>query len=148
VATIENSITIARPISDVYRTVTNYDDDEQMKQWRTSIVNIGITAGNPLRTGSMIAMTKQFRGSGIFVNADVTDLQRNKRVELKGMHGRFPFVRSIEFAPSGRETVIRDHIELRTPWFFFFYTPILTGALNRQVKREWEALKQMLESES
>jgi len=146
VATIENSVTIAHPISDVYRTVTNYDAPEEMKQWRQSIENIGITAGSPLRTGSMIAMTKRFRGSSIFVNLDVTDLQRNKRVELKGMHGRFPYVRSIEFSPSGRETVIRDKIELRTHWIFFLYTPFLTNALTRQVKQEWQALKQMMES--
>jgi len=147
VATIENSITIGRPISDVYRTVTDFSNSERMKAWRTSVQSIGITAGDPLRTGSMIAMTKHFLGSAIFVNVDITDLQRNKRVELKGMHGRFPYVRSIEFAPSGRETVVRDHIEIRTPWIFFFYTPFLTSSLKRQTQQEWQALKEMLESE-
>lgn len=145
-ATIENSITIAKPISDVFKTVTHYDAPEEMQQWRSAIQNIGITAGNPLRTGSMIAMTKRFRGSPIFVNLDVTDLQRNKRLEIKGMHGRFPYVRSIEFSPSGRETIIRDKIELRTSWIFFFYNPFLTNALTRQVKQEWAALKNFLES--
>ncbi len=145
-AKIESSITIGKPISDVYGAVTAYDSPDEMKQWRTAIQSIGITAGNPLRTGSMIAMTKQFLGSSIFVNADVTDLQRNKRVELKGMHGRFPFTRSIEFSPSGRETVIRDKIEVRTSWIFFFYAPFLTSNLNRQVKQEWQALKQLLEN--
>ena len=144
-ATIETSITIGKPISDVYRAVTAYDSPGEMQKWRTAVQSIGITAGSPLRTGSMIAMTKMFLGSKIFVNVDITDLQRNKRIELKGMHGRFPFTRSIEFSPSGRETIIRDKIDVRTSWVFFFYTPFLTSNLTRQVKQEWQALKQLLE---
>lgn len=144
-ADIEHQITIARPINEVYKAATDYGNTEGLQEWQSDLKTIGITAGDPLRTGSMIGMTKRFMTSVIFVNADVVELQRNKRFELSGIHGRFAFRREIEFTPSGRETVIKDKITLRVGWFFFWYRPFVTGALRNQTAKEWQKLKQLLE---
>jgi hypothetical protein len=109
-------------------------------------VNIGITAGDPLRSGSMIAMTRRFLGASIFVNADVLEVQRNKRIELQGIHGRFRFRREIEFTPDARSTKINDKITVQTGIIFFWYRPILLGALRRQIEQEWQNLKKLLEA--
>lgn len=146
-ATIEYSISIARSVSDVYSAATAYDDPDAMKQWRSDIETIGITAGSPLRSGSMIAMTKHFNGSKIFINFDILDLQRNKYVKLQGMHGRFPYTREIDFGVNGRETNVKDVIVVNTSWLFFWYAPLLSRALEAQIKREWETLKRQLEAQ-
>lgn len=145
-ADIEHQITIAHPITEVYRAVTDYENPEVLQSWQRDLRTLGITAGDPLRTGSMIAMKRRFLGSDIFVNLDVTDLQRNKRFELKGIHGRFAYQREIEFAPSGRETLINDKINLRASWFLFWYRPFVRSAIQRQTRREWENLKRQLEA--
>src|SRR5262245_52671691 len=124
-ADIEHQVTIARPIGEVYNAVTAYEDSAALQLWQPELEAVGVTAGKPLRTGSMIAMTRRFMGSRIFVNVDVIELQRNKRFEIKGVHGRFPFRREIEFAPSGRDTLIRDSITLRIGWLFFWYRPFV-----------------------
>lgn len=144
-ADIEHQVTIARPISEVYKAVTDYGDTEAMQEWQSDLKTVGITAGDPLRTGSMIGMTKRFISSIIFVNVDVSELQRNKRFEIQGVHGRFFLRREIEFTPSGRETVIKDKITLRVGWFLFWYRPIVKGALRSQTEKEWQKLKQLLE---
>jgi hypothetical protein len=94
----------------------------------------------------MVAMSRRFKGSKIFLNVDVIDLQRNKRLELKGIHGRFPYHREIEFSPSGRETLINDKITLRVGWLFFWYGPFVRSALSRQTAQEWQNLKTLFES--
>ena len=143
-ADIEHSITVNNNLVEVYKAVTGYEDDPGLKAWQTSLKSIGVTAGNPIRTGSMIGMKRQFIMSEIFVNVDVVDLQRNKRFDLKGVHGRFPFRREIEFSPDGRETQIKDRIWLKTGWLFFWWRPFVISALKNQTAQEWQNLKQML----
>ena len=92
----------------------------------------------------MIAMKRHFILSEIFVNADIVDFQRNKRFDLKGMHGRFPFRREIEFTPNGLETKVTDRIWLKTGFFFFWWRPFVISALKSQTDQEWQNLKQML----
>ena len=145
-ADIEHQISIARPISDVFNAATQYEDETALRQWQTSIVSLGVTAGKPLRTGSMIGMTKRFMSGKVFVNFDVIDLQRNKRFEVKGVHGRFAFRREIEFSPSGRDTTIRDQITLQIPWLYILFRPFVRAALIKQTGQEWLALKKLLET--
>lgn len=145
-ADIEHQITISRPITDVYKAVTAYDDTEALQKWQTDLKNVGVTAGDPLRTGSMIGMTKRFMTSDIFVNFDVVEFQRNKRFDLQGVHGRFPFRREIEFNPNGRETIISDKITVRIGWIFFWYRPFVMSAIKSQTAQEWQNLKQHMEA--
>lgn len=144
-ADIEHSITVSSNLVEVYKAVTAYDDADSIKEWQTSIKSLGVTAGSPLRTGSMIAMKRQFIMSEVFMNVDVTDLQRNKRFDLQGIHGRFSFRREIEFSPSGRETVIKDRIWLKTGILFFWWRPFVLAALKGQISKEWASLKQLMD---
>jgi hypothetical protein len=144
-ADVEHKITIARPVSDVFKAVSDYENTEAMKQWQPAIKSLGITEGKPLRTGSMIAMTRRFMGRDVFVNTDVLDLQRNKRFELQGMHGSFRFRREIEFVPNGRDTNINDKITIQSNFLWFWYRPFLLNALRSQTAQEWKSLKKQLE---
>lgn len=141
-ARIEHSVTIDKPLFDVYQRVADF---EARKSWQPDLLNVGITAGNPLRAGSMIAMERRFMGRRVFVNVDVIDIQRNKLLDLKGVHGIFPYTRTIEFSSSGRSTTIRDTINIRTSLLYFWYTPFLTNALRSQTKSEWANLKKQME---
>lgn len=139
-ADIEHKLVIPHPISEVYTHVIEYENPDSMRRWQGDLISVGVTAGNPLRTGSMIGITRRFRGSTVFVNLDVIDLQRNKRFEVKGVHGRFAFHRIIEFSPNGRETNIHDQINLHMPWFFAPFRPLMHGSLSKQTEKEWLAL--------
>ncbi|MEO1644970.1 MAG: hypothetical protein AAFR67_07270, partial [Chloroflexota bacterium] len=83
-ADIEIKTTLSANVSEVYNVVTDYEADAQLREWQTEVKSVGVTAGKPMRTGSMIALTKSFLGSDVFVNFDVIDMQRNKRFEVKG----------------------------------------------------------------
>ena len=49
----ENQILIERPVSDVFKYVGDFKNDVH---WR-NVKNVGITSGDPIRAGSMVAMT-------------------------------------------------------------------------------------------
>ena len=144
-ASIEHSITIQRPLFDVFRMVIDF---ETIQSWQPDMLSVSITSGDPLRPGSMISMVRRFMGRPISVNVDVLDFQRNKIIELTGVHGNFPYRRVMEFASASRETIIRDKIIVRAPWFYFWYTPFLMRAMTNQTKGEWNRLKAQLETQS
>lgn len=144
-AVIEQTIKINRPFSDVFKQIADFDNLQGQKAWQPTLTAANVTAGSPIRAGSSVSMRKQLMGGSIFINADVVDFQRNKRIELKGVYGRFRFTRAIELATGGRETTIRDTFDLRTPWFYFWYSPFFVSALRRQNNAEWERLKALLE---
>ena len=144
-ADIDHKLNIARPVSDVFKAATDYENVEAIKTWQPAVKSLGITEGSPLRTGSMIAMSRAFMGGKTFVNLDVLDYQRNKRFEVQGIHGSFRFRREIEFVPNGRETSISDKISVQTGFIWFWYRPFLLAALKNQTAQEWQSLKKQLE---
>jgi uncharacterized membrane protein len=139
---IDQSITIQKPLFDVFKTATDY---EQYPTWQTGVSLVKLTSGDPIRTGTMLYMEKQFLGGKTFVNADIVEFQRNKSIEMQGIHGRFRFKRIIDFSSSGRDTVIRERFEMNTGCLYFWYNPILQSALTNQIKQEQALLKKKLE---
>ena len=137
----ETKVLVNRPVFQVFRYVGDFNNDVN---WR-NVHNVGITSGDPIRTGSMVAMTRRIMGRKGFVNSDVTDFERNKKIVLKGSYWGFPFVSTIIFDHRGQQTNVRETLEIRTRWFFWFgifFNMTLKGVL----RREWEALKQLLDS--
>lgn len=139
---VDLQVTISRPLFDVFKKAVDFD---ALTTWQPHVSLVKVTEGTPLRSGSMLYMEKKFGMGQIFVNADVIDLQRNKLIELKGVHGRFRFHRMTEFSSSGAgQTLIRDRFTLQTGWIFFWYNGWLRSTLESQLKAEWDMLKRAL----
>lgn len=138
----ETQVLINRPVFQVFRYVGDFNNDAH---WR-NVQNIGMTNGDPIRTGTMLAMTRRIAGRGGFVNCDVTDYERNRKIELKGSYWGFPFVSTMTFEHRGQQTNVRETLDIRTRWFFWFgifFNLTLKGVL----RRELEQLKQVLDSQ-
>ncbi len=139
----ETQVLINRPVFQVFRYVGDFNNDVH---WR-NVQNIGMTNGDPIRTGTMLAMTRRIMGRGGFVNCDVTDYERNRKIELKGSYWGFPFVSTMTFEHRGQQTNVRESLYIRTRWFFWFgifFNLTLKGVL----RRELDQLKQVLDSQS
>ena len=72
----ENQVLIDRSIFDVFKYMGDFKNDTH---WR-NVKGIGITSGDPIRPGSMVAMTRSLWGRKGFVNGDVTEYERNKKI--------------------------------------------------------------------
>ena len=137
----ETQVLINRPVFQVFRYVGDFNNDVN---WR-NVKNVGITSGDPIRTGSMVAMTRRILARNGFVNCDVTDYERNKKIELKGSYWGFPFVSTITFEHRGQQTNIKETLDIRTRWFFWFGI-FFNLTLKGVSRREWDKLKQVLDS--
>jgi hypothetical protein len=136
---IEQTVSIQKPLFDVFRAATDF---AAWGNWQNGVRNVALISADPIRAGTMVSME---RGS-TFINADVTEYQRQKTLSLSGVWGRFRFTRHIEFSATGRETIIRDKMSVQTGFLWFWYNPILTARLNGQIKSDWANLKKQLET--
>ena len=137
----ENQATINRPVFQVFKYVGDFNNDVH---WR-NVQGVGITSGDPIRAGSMVAMTRRLMGRKGFVNCDVTDYERNRKIELKGSFWGFPFVNTITFEHRGQQTHIRETLDIRTRWMFWFGI-FFNMFLKSTLRKEWDALKLLLDS--
>ncbi len=137
----ENQVLINRPVFQVFQYVGDFDNEVN---WR-NVQNVGITSGNPVRAGTMVAMTRRIVGRKGFVNSDVTDFERNKKIELKGSYWGFPFVSTLTFEHRGQQTNVRETLDIRTRWMFWFgfYFNLTLKSL---LRRELDNLKQILDT--
>lgn len=137
----ENHILIDRPIFDVFKFMGDFTNDPQ---WR-GVRGVGITSGDPIRPGSMVAMTRPLMGRKGFMNGDVVEYDRNKKIEMKGSFWGFPFVYTATFERRGQQTNIIEIFDVRTRWMVWFAL-FFNLSLGKTLARELANLKQVLES--
>jgi len=138
--TFENQVLIDRPVYDVFKYVGDFTNDAE---WR-NVDRIGITSGDPIRTGTSVAMTRRILGRKGFVNGDVIEYDRNKKIELKGAYWGFPFTRTVIFEHRGQQTSLKEIINIRTRWMVWFHA-FFSMTLGGTLSKELEALKQLLD---
>lgn len=141
--TIKNEIVVQRNFLEVFRYLSDF---ERASEWQPSVVASTLSAADPVRAGTMISQTRKFNGRDIFMNADVVDFVRNKKIELQGIIIRYNFTRLIEIDSMGTETRIRDEMYIKVPFIYLWDSPIVSSTLNRQINEEWQNAKRLLET--
>ncbi len=139
----EYRTTIRRSTFDVFNFVSDFSNYEK---WRPQVINVSVREGDPLRVGSMVAETRRLMGRTSFVNADIVDYDRNKKITLKGSYNNFPFTRTITIQHHGAgECLVIDEINIRVGWMIW-NNLLLNLSLKNQLAQEWENLKQIMET--
>jgi len=137
----ENQILIDRPIFDVFNYMGDFKNDTS---WR-NVKGVGITSGDPIRAGSMVAMTRPLMGRNGFVNGDVIEYERNKKIELKGSFWGFPFLYTALFERRGQQTNVIETLDISTRWMIWFGL-FFNMFLGKTLTKELSNLKQLLDS--
>ena len=139
----EHTITVQRSLFDVFKYLADF---ERAPQWQPSTSSAHVTAGDPVRVGTMVSQNRRLIGA-VFVNADVVDYQVNKQIQLQGVFQRFPFTRTYRVESiGGMQTRVHDRMVMQTGCLYAWYTPVLSTLLNKQIAQEWQQFKQILES--
>jgi uncharacterized membrane protein len=143
---IKHTVTIERPVSEVFSYVSDFS---KYSEWQPDIISIHQTEGKT-HVGSMITIERHLRAvfARLDLNADITDLQLNKIIQYKGTIGVYPVIGSYTFEPQGRTTVITETTDVRM-WFLprFFTGWLFTMALKNRSQKTLDNLKNLLESE-
>jgi hypothetical protein len=137
----ENNVLIDRPIFEVFKYMGDFKNDIH---WR-NVKGVGITSGDPIRAGSMVAMTRSIWGRKGFVNGDVIEYDRNKKIEMKGSFWGFPFVYTATYERRGQQTNVIETLEVSTRWMVWFGL-FFNIALGKTLTKELASLKQLLDA--
>ena len=145
--TIKRSITIDRPISQVFRYVADFS---KHVEWQLDIIRVH-QSDERIHVGSMVTVDRNVRAlfARLDLNADITDYQINKKIEYKGTIGVYPAVGNYTFDSQGRSTTVTETVTVHM-WFLprWFTGWLYTMRLGQRSNSSLKNLKQVLEANS
>lgn len=141
---IECSVTINRPISEVFSYVADF---RNAPQWQGDVEEVFLSDSS-IRVGVMVTQTRRTRllGWRLDLNADIIAYQPNKIIEYKGVLGRFPIHGEISFSSSRGTTELTEAINIRMGFLYAIYSPFMAGTMRRRTNAALQALKTMMEN--
>ncbi len=140
---ISQTVTVNRPVNEVFRKVADMNDAES---WQPDVKS-GSMSDERMRVGLFVAQRRTSRVFGwkLDLNADVLDYTPNKMIRLKGVVGRFPTVITYSFESRGGATAVTETVDARTGCLYLPVGPFLSASLNGRTKRALNGLKESLE---
>jgi uncharacterized membrane protein len=143
---IEASVTINRPVSEVFRFATNFVNSPQ---WQPDVREVHQTDDKP-RIGVMVTQVRStyMLTTRLDLNVDIVGYALNKQLEYKGVIGRFPANGVMLFASSGGTTTVKEIIDIRMGILFAVFSPMLKIIMTGRTRRALGKLKTVMESKS
>lgn len=140
---LEHSITIDRPIAEVYAFVTNPDN---ATKWRVGLIDAKKITEGPLRSGSIIEETVNVLGRQLKAKQEIIELISNEKRSFKISLGPLPITlfERYEATPTGTKLHVSGTTELKGPQRMLS-RPVL-GQVKKQLVQELAAIKTLLEN--
>ncbi len=144
-ATIRQSITIDRPVDKVFDYVTDF---EKLPEWETSILESVKTSEGPMGIGTTYRGVIKAMGMKMEWTSRVTEYETHARLDETIISGKTTiYEREIfdETEEGGTDfTLVHEY---RIGGFLRLITPILILTMLRQMKKNLQNLKRILEGE-
>lgn len=142
--TLENTLTIDRPIGDVFAYLARF---ENVPAWNYAINETVKTSDGPVGVGTRYRQTRSIPEPAVEA-FEVTEFQPSERLQLSGRIGAFPAVvsYSLESVPAG--TRLRNTIELELRGPLRLAGPLVTAKVKSAVAANLDVLRKLLESQT
>ena len=143
-AAVTMSITIGRPVEDVFGVLTRV---ELASQWSSAISEELLTPG-PMRVGSRRrAVVPGLAGRTSENVMELTELEPSRRLAMRAVSGLpFPFRIAIELAPRGAATDLQWTAFLEPTGLLQPAGPLLAAVYRRLFAKDLRRLKAMMEA--
>ncbi len=138
-AAIQHKVTINRPVTDVFRFVTDFSNNPK---WQPP--SIRLERSGQVKLGDMIVGQQRLMGRMVHINADVVDYSPNQTLAYTGIMGSYPFRTTYKFAFGSGGTELTQVTDVRISWFYFWARPFVTSSLTGQMQTALENLKTFL----
>jgi uncharacterized protein YndB with AHSA1/START domain len=143
-ATVEVSVTIARPVSDVYRVLTT---PELTPRWSSNAIEEHMTTPGPVRVGSRRRATVRRPGRGTTENEiEVTAIEPERSMAVRSIEAPVPFTSSWTFTPVGDATRVDWRWDFQLRGWMRPVDVILGPTFGRTFRRDLDRLKAMMET--
>jgi uncharacterized membrane protein len=139
----ETTVTIHRPVQEVFAFLR---DPDALPQWQAGVVEVETEQEGPMQAGSKITEIRKFLGKQLRSTLQITALDENRTLNLKVLEGPIPFSVNQDFEDLGDSTKITVVGEGEPGGLFKLAEPIVGKAAERQLKADFETLKDLLEA--
>jgi len=138
---VEKSVTINKPVEEVFAFVVNH---ENTTKWQGGVEAI-IPEGPANVVGSKYTEVRKFMGQEMKSNLEITAFVENAKWAAKVLKGPVPYEVTATFEPSGGGTKMTTHVEGEPKGFFKVAEGMLTGQLGKSLEEDGDRLKKILE---
>ena len=138
---IQASVTINRPLEEVFRFMT---DNQNALQWQSGLLEARVT-NDVVGIGKTWVDVVQFLGRRIEIASELTEFEPLRMVGFKSTSGPIPLEGRYVFEPDGEGTKVTFTMQGEAGGFFKLAEPIVARATQRQWETNLANLKDLLE---
>lgn len=142
-ARMETSVTIRRPVEEVFDFVTNVAN---VMQWRSGIVELRQTSEGPMGVGATMLFVTRVMGRQIKMTMEITEYEPNRKYSTKSISGPMPAQASYTFKSVNGGTRLTFVAEAQPSGFFKLVEPLVVRMQQRRYEAELGKLKELLEA--
>src|SRR5262249_8058177 len=128
---IEESITINRPIEEVFAFVSDF---RTVSQWQSGVVDVRLTPEGPIGVGTRATLVHAFLGRRLEMTVEIVEYEPPTKQVFKTISGPMPGIVSRRFEPTAEGTTISQVIEGQAGGVFAVAEPLVARSLGRGVK--------------
>lgn len=139
---IEHSVEISVPPWEAFAFVS---DPLRDPEWESALLS-GQTLGGPAESDSKLTQLRKLLGPRFESTAEITHLEPDSRIDVRGTSGPLPFEGSWHFEPAGEGTRVTFTGELRGSGVSEAAESILARVLEADARAGLEDLKDALEN--
>jgi len=141
-AHIEASITIDRPIAEVFAFATDF---AKATQWQPGIIEARVTSSGPVGVGTTYTWVQQIVGQKMDTSGQVTAWNSPNAYQWKSTAGPFPISGGVNFTAAGNGTVVMEYADAEPGGFFKLAEGLVTKQIGGQFEQGLKKLKELLE---
>lgn len=140
---IDKSIHINKNCEKVFDFAADYRNDIK---WRSNVRDMQLLPSGQIKRGVKTRELLNFMGKNYLTIAEVVDYKYCSITSFKGENNTSFVTGFREFLPNDNGTIFRYSLQLSPKGFMKILAPILGRALNKQIKKDLNKLKQILEN--
>ena len=142
-AKFDISVTIKRPVEDVFAVVSN---PENAPKWQSGTLEAKQTSPGPIGVGTTTRSVSTVLGRRIEFEFEVTEFEPNRKQAGRSKSGPFPVQASTTFEPIEGGTRVNQTVEAEPGGFFKLAEPLLVTMTKRQFQSNLDNLKDLMEA--
>ena len=143
-ATVDLTVTIARPVADVYRVLTT---PELTPRWSANAIEEHVTTPGPIAIGSRRRATVRRFGGGTTENEiEVTAIEPERSVAVRSVEAPVPFTSCWTFTPVDTGTRLDWRWDFALSGWMRPFDGLLGPMLARTFRRDLDRLRSMMEA--
>ena len=142
-AHVEASITVNRPIAEVFAFVTDFS---KAVQWQSGLIEAGVTSSGPVGVGSTFKWIASFAGQKMDTGGQLTVWDPPNQYGYKTTAGPVPGGGGFTFKAEGNSTLVKQYGDFEPGGFFKLAEGLIMKQIEGQFQESVKKLKQVVEA--